>query len=631
MSLEKYPLDSLAGARLAQQPSSPSPQLPTLVKRAPTGPGWLFEPKLDGYRLLCKLKDGIATLLTRNGNDWSPRFSAIAEAASNLPCKSAILDGEAVVFDAEGRSDFQALQNAISRQDSDIVLVAFDLLYLDGWDLSQVALRERKAILEELLSDAASPIRYGEHIEGRGTAFFQEACRAGLEGVLAKRADAPYRSKRTRSWLKIKCHKREEFVIVGFTEASGLRPTFGALLLATRDAADESLRYVGKVGTGFDDKTLSSLYPLLQARVRPDPAFVAPSRSRAIANTHWIEPDLLAEVAFSGWTKNGQLRHATFRGLREDKPAVEVVREEVSAIPVRKVSTRDRTVRVAGIKISNPDKLLFVEPAVSKLDLVHYYEQVAEVALPYLLGRPLTLLRCPNGAHDDCFYQRHIPTRPPPGLATIAIRNESEPYLMVTGLSSLVTLAQLGVLELHVWGSRSEHLERPDILVFDLDPDEDLPWAQVVDAAKSLRKRLQQLDLCPFVRVTGGKGLHVVVPIVPGPGWDQVKVFTRAVAETMAQDEPSRFTAKMSKRSRRGKVFIDYLRNAWKATAIASYSPRARADAPVALPIEWEQLDPPATAPPRFSVLDVPELLARRVRDPWIEFEDTRGSLPIRS
>lgn len=630
---------TVAGAVRAAVPDQVAPQLATLVERVPADTGWLHEAKLDGYRLLCRVDGDRVALLTRRGNDWTDRFSAIVQAAGSLPCTSTVLDGEAVVFDARGLSDFQVLQNAIGRRDSNIVLVAFDLLYLDGWDLRGAPLRARKELLRLLLSDSPPAIRYGDHIEGKGSDFFREACQAGLEGIVSKRADSPYVGKRARSWLKIKCHKREEMVIIGFTEPSGSRVGFGALLLATRSGPEDALHYAGKVGTGFDDQTLRSLHQRLQGLVRATPPADAAPRGRDARGVHWVEPELVAEIAFGDWTHDGIVRHSTFRGLREDKPASEVAEERPAADPVSqpaKQSARpprrasDKPTSVAGVKLTHPSKVLYPDQGVTKLQLARYYQQIADSALPYMVDRPLTLVRCPDGQHEDCFYQKHISGRKPAAVASVVIKPGEPPYAMVSGAGSLIGLVQLGVLELHVWGSRADNLEHPDIIVFDLDPSEELPWGAVVEAAFELRERLEALGLTAFVRLTGGKGLHLVVPIPAGPSWDQVKDFSRQMAEQMVRDHPSRFTAKLTKQGRGGKIFIDYLRNARESTAIAAYSARAKPGAPVALPIEWDELDPDAASPPRYSVLEVPELIRKRPRDPWANFEEARrrvGSL----
>ncbi len=638
---------ALAGARRGELPRKPTPQLATAVTRPPDGEGWLFEPKLDGYRVLCRIADGKVTVLTRRGNDWTAEFKSIAEAARALPCRAALIDGEAVVNDAHGITSFQRLQNALKGDNSQIELVAFDLLHLDGWDLTRVPLAERKALLERLLEGAPAAIRYGEHVTEDGAKFFSAACKLGLEGIVAKRASDPYRAgERTRSWLKIKCVKREEFVVVGFTDPGGSRTAFGALLVATRDRPDAPLRYAGKVGTGFDERTLKSLLKRLKPLKR-ETAPVERASARGVARgVHWVEPELVAEIAYTEWTGDGRLRHPIFVGLRVDKPAAEVVQERAVAPPSStetaepsqpaarrraaretkdaKPETKDAKPRV---RLTHPDKVLFPDPGVTKRELADYWLAVADVALPYLKDRPLTMYRCPDGYGAQCFYQKHVGVAVPAIVPRVPVTEGEDPYAMLDDAASLVALAQIGVLELHVWGSRAGHLDQPDIIVFDLDPAEDVPWREVATAALDVKQRLETLGLNAFVKLTGGKGLHVVVPVAPGPTWPAVKKFTRAFVLEMVRDEPQRFVASMSKTKRIGKIFIDYLRNDAEATAIGAYSPRARPGAPIALPIEWDEISADSPTAPRFGLREAPRLIGARKRDPWEEFEAARRPL----
>ncbi|HEX6997276.1 MAG TPA: DNA ligase D [Gammaproteobacteria bacterium] len=610
----------IPGARRGALPAAPAPQLATLVKRVPSGREWLHEPKLDGYRLLARLERGRVKLVTRSGKDWTDRFPGIAAAVAALSCRSALLDGEAVVFDAHGRTSFQRLQTAIGAGSPSIVLVAFDLLHLDGWDLREAPLVERKRVLRELLAGAPAALRFGDHVQGGGEAFFREACRAGLEGVVSKRADDPYRAARTKSWLKIKCLARQEAVIVGFTDPAGSRQGLGALLLGVRDHPEGPLRYAGKVGTGFDERTLHELRERLDALERKTAPVEHSLPRHQTRNVHWVRPELVAEVAFGEWTNDGRMRHPVFRGLREDKPAREVVEE-------RPADASDAGPPRAQVKLTHPDKVLFPDVGITKQQLADYWQRVAEWALPHLRDRPLTLYRCPEGYGAHCFYQKRVGVGVPDAVGRVVIEEGKDPYAMVDGLPALLGLVQIGVLELHVWGSRAGHLEQPDIIVFDLDPSEELPWSAVVDAAHGLKERLEALGLHAFARVTGGKGLHVVVPVEPGPDWAAVKRFSRQVVLEMVRDEPKRFTASVSKSRRGGKIFVDYLRNAREATAIAAYSPRAKAGAPVAMPVEWDALDHGAKGPPRFGVLEVPDIVRRRERDPWHAFDASRRPL----
>jgi bifunctional non-homologous end joining protein LigD len=619
---------SVPGARPGALPVAPKPQLATAVTRPPEGAGWIFEPKLDGYRLLCRIEDGRATLLTRRGHDWTERFEAIAAAARALPCRSALIDGEAVVYDGNGVSSFQRLQNALTSSSAPIVLVAFDLVHLDGWDLTRAPLVERKALLERLLDGAPPTLRFGEHVETGGAAFFTAACRLGLEGVVAKRADDPYRQERTRSWLKVKCLKRQEFVVVGFTDPGGSRTAFGALLVATRDDARAPLRYAGKVGTGFDERSLKALHARLQPLERQTPPVEAKSARGIGRGVHWVEPELVAEIAYTEWTSDGRLRHPTFIGVRADKAAAEIVEERAAPPPrASTISSAAKPEAKRRVRLTHPDKVLFPDPGITKRQLADYWAQVADVAVPLLAQRPLTLFRCPDGYSAQCFYQKHVGVGVPAVVPRVAITEGEDPYAAIDGVESLLALVQIGVLELHVWGSRAEHLDKPDIIVFDLDPAPDVPWSEVANAGVAVKERLENLGLNAFAKLTGGKGLHVVVPVNPGPTWPAVKKFTRAFVHEMVRDEPRRFLASMSKAKRAGKIFIDYLRNDAEATAVGAYSPRARPGAPVALPIEWNELQPDAASAPRFGVLEVPRLIRARKRDPWEGFEAARRTL----
>jgi bifunctional non-homologous end joining protein LigD len=633
------------GVKRAALPARPVPQLATLVSRPPTGGEWLHEPKLDGYRLLCRVEGGRAALITRRGNDWTDRFPAIAAAAGELRCRDALLDGEAVVFDSRGITSFQRLQNAIAGADPSIVLVAFDLLHLDGWDLRGASLRDRKRLLRELLDADGEVLRYGEHVEERGDVFLREACRLGLEGIVSKRAEDPYRETRTRSWLKAKCLQRQEFVIVGYTDPAGTRTGFGALLLGVRDAPGAPLRYAGKVGTGFDELALRTLKKrLAPLTTREPPVDLKSARSAGRSGVHWTLPELVAEVSFGEWTADGHLRHPVFQGLREDKAEREIVAERpVDASeptarapreePAGTAARPSRNARASAerppsrVRLTSPDKVLFPDPGITKRQLARYWEEMADLALPLLQQRPLTLFRCPEGYGQHCFYQKHVGIGVPDVVARITIRADEEPYAMVDGLPALLGLVQISALELHVWGSRAGHIDQPDILVFDLDPAEDLAWSNVVDAAFLIKERLEALGLNAFLRLTGGKGLHVVVPVVPGPRWPSVKRFARTFVNEIVREDSGRFTPLMAKNRRGGKIFLDYLRNDRESTAIASYSPRARAGAPVALPIEWDELDRDADAAPRYGLLDVPAVVRRRKRDPWADFETARRSL----
>lgn len=615
-------LEKMAGAVKVRQPEWIAPQLATLVDEMPSDEHWLHEIKFDGYRLLCRVKGGEARLFTRNANDWTEKLSAQAKAVERLRLKEAWLDGEAVVLTEQGRSSFQALQNAFdSHFTGTIVYCIFDLLYLNGYDLRSVPLIERKRLLASLLGRSSDPhLRYSDHIIGDNQASFDEACRQGLEGLIVKRMDAPYRAGRGRSWLKVKCEQRQEFVIGGFTEPSGSRQGFGALLVGYYEGAE--LRYAGKVGTGFSDRLLKTLHQTLVRLERPKPAFVNPPTGYEAKGAHWVTPKLVAEIRFAEWTKEGILRQPSFQGLRTDKPSTEIGRERAQHIADRgpqKVppTTSGRKPPAKRDALTNPDKVLYPDIGLTKSALAAYYEQVAAWMLPHLRGRPLTLVRCPEG-YQDCFYQKHVNEKVPKAIGRIDIEEDDgrDTYMLAESPEALLGLVQMGVLEVHTWGSTKERLERPDRLTFDLDPDPSVPWRQVIEAAQLTKTLLGELGLVSFLKTTGGKGLHVVTPIQRTLDWDETKTFAKLVADHLVSTIPQRFTSNMAKRARKGKIFLDYLRNARGATAIAAYSTRAKPGAPVSLPIAWDELTEDLSSD-QFTVLNVPDRLERLRSDPW--------------
>jgi bifunctional non-homologous end joining protein LigD len=611
------------GSRRARLPRSAEPQLATLVTTAPSGEDWLHEVKFDGYRILCRIERGKVQLWTRAGNDWTAKLPALAAAARELPARSALLDGEVVVVDARGRSSFQALQRAINQRQADVQLYFFDLLHLDGRDLRSGPLLARKQALHHLLArlPPGSPLRYSDHVIGRGADFFEVACEAGTEGIVSKRVDAPYRAGRGRSWLKIKCGKRQEFVIAGFTEPRGSRVELGALLLAAHDAAPGSeLRFCGKVGTGFDQATLADLRRRLEPLRIERPAVSHFPRARGV---HWVRPELVCEVAFSEWTDDGRVRHPVFLGVREDKRAVEVQIEAPQPLPGADPASRDEG-WIAGVRLSNPRRVYYPDPGITKRELAEYYERAADRVLPGLANRPLTLLRCPEGISGPRFYQKHANDSLADTIPRVRVRPGEDPYAMVTDLRSLIELVQIAVLELHVWGARSDRLDRPDLLVFDLDPDPSVSWQRVAGLASVFRVYLGELGLVPFARVTGGKGIHVVVPLERRTTWSELKEFAQGIARAFVREAPGELTARMSKRERSGKIFIDVFRNAPEATAIASYSTRAHPGAPVAMPVDWSELAD-AREPLRFGLRDAAARLSGP--DPWAGFESSRRAL----
>ncbi|TFG63340.1 MAG: DNA ligase D [Gemmatimonadales bacterium] len=617
-------------------PKSIDVELASLVKHVPEGDRWFHEIKFDGYRILAfKDKDRVR-LISRNGKDWTERFSDIERSVAALPAAQAILDGEVVVLKPDGSTSFQALQNfARQGEPTDLTYMVFDLLYLDGTDLRGAALEDRKPLLEALVSSRDGQLRYTDHIEGRGDVCFEQACTHSREGVVSKRRDAPYRSGRSKDWAKTKCLQEQEFVVVGYTDPGGTRSAFGALVLAVHDNGD--LKHVGRVGTGFSDASLADIHARLMGIERKEAPVVDPPAGAQAASIHWVEPTLVAEVSFTEWTQDGHLRHPAFRGLREDKPADQVIAEEPVELPdtiaevaeePRASSQGDRPL-VAGVSLSNPDRLFWPDVGITKLELAHYYESIAELMLPHVAHRPLSLVRCPSGYTGECFYQKHV-SHFPKAVGTVAIHepddSETVPYAKITGLPSIVGLVQMGVLEIHPWGSRADDPDRPDRLVFDLDPDTELPWKTVAGTALLIRSELSRLGLDSWLKTTGGKGLHVMVPIVRRPSWTEVRDFSKAFVDHIVSLEPGLFTASMSKSQRGGKIFIDYVRNTRGATAVAVYGARARPGAPVSVPLYWEEAES-ARERPEFTVRNLSARLDTLGGDPWADLTSKRQSL----
>jgi bifunctional non-homologous end joining protein LigD len=623
------------GSKGVALPRFVPPQLATLVPEPPAGDEWLHEMKFDGYRILARLERGQVRLLSRNAKDWTARLPPIADAVAGLPATTALLDGEAVILQPDGTTSFQSLQNLLGGASGGgaLAYMVFDLLHLDGRDLTRLPLEARKAALRALLdgrktgANGADVIRYSDHVAGGGAEFFREACRLHLEGALSKRRDAPYRPGRGRDWLKVKCGLRQEVVIGGFTPPAGSRTGLGALLVGVRDGS--RLVFAGKVGTGFsagDLRALAARLTKLEQRQSPfDPL-------PRVAAARWVKPALVAEVAFTEWTSDGKMRHPSFQGLREDKPPKDVIRE-VGAHDVGR-ETKDATAApsngstVGGVRLTHPERVFYPKPRVTKLDLARYYEAVADAMLPHLAGRPTTLVRCPDGIRGQCFYQRHAgPGAAAGSLKRVKVPGHAGDSLVVDTLPGLISAVQMGILEIHTWNATTADVERPDRIVLDLDPGPGVSWARVIEAARLLRRLLEETGLASFVKTSGGKGLHIVAPIVPQAGWDEAGAFTRAVAEALARREPKRFTANMSKAVRRGRIYIDYLRNRRAATTVAAYSTRARPGAPVSVPVAWEELSA-RLAPDHFDITNTPKRLAGSRGDPWASYWSVRQALP---
>ncbi len=576
-------------------------QLCTLVDAVPTGSAWLHEVKYDGYRALISVANGKAQIFTRTGLDWTDRFAAIAAAAAKLPVKSALIDGEIVAF-KDGHPDFSTLKDAIS-SGGDMTLFAFDLLALDGEDLAGLSNLDRKARLQPLIPDD-DRFRYSDHVIGAGEQLFETMCREGLEGIVSKRADAPYAGRRTKSWLKVKCTHRQEFVIVGWLPSDKKRG-FKSLLLGVREG--KGFRYAGKVGTGFDQALMDEIRDKLDALDRKTPTVEAPKA--AVRGAKWLTPKLVAEVAFAEVTPDGVLRHSSFIGLREDKAAKDVAAETPAPLPDVEESVAPAT----SIKVSSRDRVIFEQSDVTKGDLADYYVAVSGIMLPFAANRPISLVRCPQGRSRACFFQKHDAGSFGDAVHKVPIREKdgsTEDYIYVDDADGLVACVQMGTIEFHGWGSSNATLEKPDRLVFDLDPDEGLDFGDTKKAAEHLKNQLAELGLVSFPMLSGGKGVHVVVPLTPEAEWPAVKDFADRFARAMAGAEPERFVATMAKAKRKGRIFIDWLRNQRGATAVMPYSARARAGAPVAAPVSWTELRDIETAP-RWGVQDGAELIKR--------------------
>ena len=605
-------------------PDRIEPQLATLVDEPPTAEQWIHEIKLDGYRTLCRVEGGHVTLITRNGLDWTKRFPAVAKAASKLPVKSALVDGEIVALQADGRSSFNLLQDHLEKDRRvTLVLYAFDLLHLDGMSLRKLPLTKRKELLSDIVGSDATAVRYLDHQEGRGGRFLGAACSMALEGIISKKRDAPYRSGRSRDWLKSKCTERQEFVVIGFTGRKGTKGAIGSLVLAAHDGGN--FTYQGRVGTGFDEQEAGKLFELLQPRAQDKPP-VAKLTAEQRRGVTWTEPGLIVEISYSARTRDGLLRHAVYVGRREDKHMAEVEVEKPSPPPSASRAKGGKA-KVAGIRISSPDKELWPEAGVTKQDLARYFEAMSEPILRHVKNRPLTLVRCPAGRAKQCFFQKHAGDGTDPSIQRVAVEEKGKQadYLFIKDEKGLVSLAQMGTLELHVWGSLVDRIEQPDRLVFDLDPDTSVAFKDVVEAAFFMRDELQGLKLKSFVKTTGGKGLHVVVPLTRRHEWDACRRFCKAFAERLAKENRDRFTSNMKKDARKGRIFVDWLRNGRGATAVTAYSPRARTGATVATPVTWDELAA-GLDPTSFTIATLPDRFDKQ-GDPWSDMAKIRQSL----
>jgi len=645
-----------AGARPAKLPLSLSPQLATLTESVPKNGEWIYEIKFDGYRVVTRVDGNDVRLFTRNGHDWTSKLKHLAQAVAELGLPGGWLDGEIVIPAGDGRTNFQSLQNAFDTSDTqNIHYFLFDLPYFAGHDLRDVPVRERRALLKKILSSNTSElIVFSEEFEADAGSLLEAACRLRLEGVIGKRADARYTSTRSSSWIKLKCTQRQEFVIGGYTDPRGTRSGLGSLLLGVHDEQGE-LTYAGNVGTGFDDKTLVQLKGQLAALSSSQAPF---HKLPTGVKGHWVKPKLVAEVSFGEWTDDGRIRHSVFHGLRTDKPPGSITREQavapasadrtdsveaktvtgkVAKKVAEKVATSTRAAQPApkqlsptagGIKISHGERVIDQSTGLTKLDLVRYYESIAQTMLPHLKSRPTSLVRGPSGIAGQLFFQKHVDTLRIPGINELdpAFLPDHPPMLEVGTAQALVQAAQLNVIEFHTWNATTKSIENPDRLLFDLDPGEGVQWQQVVEGAMLTKAFLDELKLKAFLKTSGGKGLHIVVPLTPTSNWDEVKDFSEAVVVHLARTVPQRFVAKSGPANRVGRIFIDYLRNGRGATTAAAFSARARPGLGVSIPLAWEELEKLESA----ALWNITNTLARveKMRvDPWAQYKSTRQTI----
>ncbi|MEO7008377.1 MAG: DNA ligase D, partial [Caldimonas sp.] len=581
-------------------------QLATLARSAPTAGAWIYEIKFDGYRVMARIDKGIAKLVTRGGHDWTSKMQSLARAIEALGLRSAWLDGEIVVMNDAGIPDFNALQNAFDTADTErIRCFLFDVPFFEGYDLRAVPLAARRALLQQLLEQKGSErVRFSADFSADPASVLQTACRLGLEGVIAKRKDARYVSQRTETWLKLKCEQRQEFVIGGYVARSGAPSQVGSLLLGVHDESGR-LVYTGNVGTGWSAQTAHALQQKLAALETPASPFQAGDPNergrwtrRTEAEVRWVEPKLVAEIRYAEWTPDGRVRHASFQGLRDDKAAREVTREPVASEHAAAPPTSSRSAsrpaqeRATRTRVSHPDRVIDTSTGLKKLDLVRYYESVADWILPHLKGRPVSLVRGPNGVAGELFFQKHGDKLGIPGIRELdpALWPGHQALLEIASVEALVGAAQMNVIEFHTWNSTTKHIDEPDRMIFDLDPGEGVKWAQLQEAALLTRALLTELGIESWLKTSGGKGLHIVVPLAPRLGYATVKSFSKAVVEHLAKTIPSRFVAKSGGSNRVGKIFVDYLRNGHGATTVAAYSARARPGLGVSMPVDWAQL-----------------------------------------
>ena len=619
----------------APLPKHLEPQLATLVSSVPNDTAWIVETKFDGYRMLARIEGEDVRLMTRKGNDWTDKLRGLAASVASLGLDSAWLDGEIVVLNESGVPDFNRLQNAIDNANTkDIVFFVFDLPFLGGMDLRRVPCITRRAVLKDLFDERGTDaVRFSQAFEVTPGQMLEAACKLGMEGVIAKRADAPYVSARTQTWLKLKCQHRQEFVVVGFTDRAGAKAEVGSLLLGYHE--DGALRHAGSVGTGWGAATGRELHAQLVTleidKPAVDPASVRPGRwsKRSAGSERWVKPQVVVEVAFAEWTPEGHVRHATFRGVRTDLPAGQVIRETAQPEVDAAAATKPRAAaRPVGVKVTNPERVIDPSTGLRKVDLVHFYESIAERMLPHLKGRPVSLVRAPSGITGQQFFQKHDDKLSIPGMRELdpALWAGHAALLEVPSVEALVNAAQMNVVEFHTWNSTTKNIDEPDRVIFDLDPGEGVAWAQVKEAAVLTRTLLTELGLASWIKTSGGKGLHVVVPLAPRLDYEAVKAFAQAAVQHMARTIPSRFVAKSGGSNRVGKIFIDYLRNGHAQTTASAFSARARPGLGVSMPISWEQL-PEIKSGAQWTISTAREYLSFQRQDPWAAYWKSRQGL----
>jgi bifunctional non-homologous end joining protein LigD len=611
-------------------PQTIPPQLATAAKQPPAQGNWFYQIKFDGFRMMTRIARGDIRLITKGGHDWADRIPRLQQALAQLPVDELWLDGEAVVLNAAGRPDFGALQNAFDRRStSDIILFVFDILWLNGVDLRPLPLRERRRKLEELLGPYEGPLlRVAEVFPHDAHSLLASARQMQLEGIMAKRADAPYRSGRGTDWLKLKCNLRQEFVIGGFTRPRGAKAGVRSLLLGVYEL-DGSLRYAGSVQPHLSPAKAAAFYGQAVQLAQRAPPFAREPKLERGRDYYWVQPELVCEVSFLEWTRGGEIRHASFHALRTDKPAREVSAEIAIDVddeaPVE--ATRGAPV-VRGIRISNPERIVDTSAGHTKLEVARYYDAIAEWALPYLRNRPLSLVRAPDGISGELFFQKHAEQSKIPGVEELpaGLHPGHAPLLVANSQRALVGLAQMGVVELHTWNAAAPDLVHPDRVVFDLDPDPALSWQTMLEAAQLLKLVLDELGLASFVKTSGGKGLHIIVPLTQKQGWDEVKAFSKAVAQHLAKVLPTRFSAVSGPKNRVGKIFVDYLRNSKGATSVAAFSVRARPGMGVSMPVSWDEVASLKSAD-QWTMQSAVERQLRLGGDVWTGYADVRQGI----